>query len=509
MNCEQVQPLLVSYLNHETTPSERALIRAHVSGCAACEQEIARLSAVQDQVRSALQRRAAHAVPSPEAWNRLEAKLAKVAQPSPDRFGKWLSRLAPGVSHLVTQLFLGGVTMRNRLVFTTLATVALAIAAAVFMTKTATPVSAKEILQQAYTVQAAANPTQGIDHIRSELYSNPEALPESQGQTRIIESYNDLESGNYRIVTTDSQNGKVVSVYAQDGSNTYTSEGDKAGLGTTSNAPLIIYRTPQDIANVGIQKRLQSSERLEAKNIFDRMYNAPEVQFLGQETWENGRTVYVLKSQQEVKVMEKDEIARPIGWVTIYFDVNTYEMLGNQVTVEKDGEEIVVSSQRTLTDEILPAETNVAWDLSDLQGVNLVDDTQDEHSLPEVISLEELLATAPTPYLLKTVPDGFSLEITAFLKPWGAGKPYFYNATYRQEAEYFSVRVWGIPVKDADWVKEIYTTANGLVMYLLTERGGEWTSAQVVTPEGLTLAVTSTFPPETFKAWSEELVLAK
>ena len=59
-------------------------------------------------------------------------------------------------------------------------------------------------------------------------------------------------------------------------------------------------------------------------------------------------------------------------------------MLGNQVTVEKDGQEVLISSQRILADEILPAETRVAWDLSDLPGVKIVDDPGEEHNLPEV-----------------------------------------------------------------------------------------------------------------------------
>lgn len=382
MNCEQVQSLLVCYLNHETSPSERTLIRTHVSECAACEKEMARLSAVQDQVGSVLQRRANHAVPSPEAWNRLEARLAQVAQPSPARFRTWLSRRAPGVSRISTQLFSGGVTMRKRLLLTTLATAVISIAAAVFMTRTATPVSAKEILQHAYTAQATENPTQGIEHIRSEIYSNPEALPDGQGRKTIVESYHDLASGSFRVVTIDSQSGQVAFVLAQDGSNTYTSDGEKDKV--TSSGPLTIYHTPQDLANVGIQKRFQSSDRLESKNIFDRIYNSPDVEFVGQETWETGQTVYALRSYQEVKLMEKDQITHPMGFVTIYFDVATYAMLGNQVTFEKDGQEVLISSQRILADEILPAETRVAWDLSDLPGVKIVDDPSEEHNLPEV-----------------------------------------------------------------------------------------------------------------------------
>lgn len=399
--------------------------------------------------------------------------------------------------------------MRKRLLFTTLATVVIAIAAAVFMTRTATPVSAKEILQHAYTAQATENPTQGIDHIRSEFYSNAEALPGGEGWKTIVESYHDLASGSFRVVTIDSQSGKVALVMAQDGSNIYTSQDDK--VTPPGNGPLLIYRSPQNGANLGIQKRFQSSDRLELKATFDRIYNSPDVEFVGQETWETGQTVYALRSYQEVKAMENAQITHPMGFVTTYFDVATYAMLGSQVTFEKDGQEVLLSSQRILADEILPAETHVAWDLSDLPGVKIVDDTSEASNLPKVTTLEELMANAPALYLLKTVPDGYSLELKS-IPNRSVDAPYFYSATYSKEADYFMVRVWGDPIKDPYWAEETYTTAGGLVFYLIsdediTPEGGKVYSAQVDTPSGLTLAIISTFPLETFKAWAEEIVL--
>ena len=83
MKCEQVQSLLVSYLNNETTPSERAMLQAHLSGCLACQKELSRISNMQGQLSSVLQRRAAQALPSSAAWERLEARLAQDAQPAP------------------------------------------------------------------------------------------------------------------------------------------------------------------------------------------------------------------------------------------------------------------------------------------------------------------------------------------------------------------------------------------------------------------------------------------
>ncbi len=85
MKCEQVQALVVAYLDREITPSDRVLIQAHLSSCIACQKEMALQSAMQNRISSALQRRAALAVPSLEAWNRLEARLAEEARPSPSR----------------------------------------------------------------------------------------------------------------------------------------------------------------------------------------------------------------------------------------------------------------------------------------------------------------------------------------------------------------------------------------------------------------------------------------
>src|SRR5215211_8542727 len=96
-SCGQVQSLLVPYLDGEVTPSERTLIQTHLSNCTVCQQEFTLLFTARSRVRSMLQRRAIYAVPSREAWNRLEAKLPKVQesflpeadQPSSSKFQAW------------------------------------------------------------------------------------------------------------------------------------------------------------------------------------------------------------------------------------------------------------------------------------------------------------------------------------------------------------------------------------------------------------------------------------
>src|SRR5512133_2303866 len=177
MKCEIVQSLLVSYLHQETTPSERVLIQAHLSGCADCQEKLSRLMEVEGQISSVLQRRAAQVAPSPVAWERLEARLAQEADQqdpadhepqAPKPYGTWLSRLAPGVSRLFTQRTSGDETMKKY--FGLAAGVALlVIAIAAFgMFTHVTQVSASSILDRANQAKNQGLPTQGIQHIRFE-----------------------------------------------------------------------------------------------------------------------------------------------------------------------------------------------------------------------------------------------------------------------------------------------------------------------------------------------------
>ncbi|HET9913662.1 MAG TPA: zf-HC2 domain-containing protein, partial [Anaerolineales bacterium] len=139
MNCEQVQSLLLSYLDGEITPSERALILAHLSGCTVCQQELDLLSTARSRVRSALQRRAVQAVPSREAWSRLEAMMTESAQPS-SRFATWFSRMARGAGHAFNRN-LGDITMRKRYILGSGATVLILILVAILMFQRVVPVS--------------------------------------------------------------------------------------------------------------------------------------------------------------------------------------------------------------------------------------------------------------------------------------------------------------------------------------------------------------------------------
>jgi len=107
MKCQEVNELLVAYLDGEVIPSERKMIEAHLVECAFCEKEMDCLATTQRRLSRSLQAVAADAAPSPQAWSRLQARLAKEAlrKTRPQR-------LAPGAGR-ISQIFQGGVTMKK------------------------------------------------------------------------------------------------------------------------------------------------------------------------------------------------------------------------------------------------------------------------------------------------------------------------------------------------------------------------------------------------------------
>ncbi|HEX2696272.1 MAG TPA: zf-HC2 domain-containing protein [Anaerolineales bacterium] len=505
MKCEQVQSLLVAYLDGEVTPSERTLIQAHLSNCTVCQQELNLLSTARSRVRSMLQRRAVHAAPSAEAWNRLEARL---------------THKAPSVKHVSNPYKkFGGVPMKKRSILSAITSVAVLVMLAVFVARNVTPVSAREILDRAYKAQTQAAPANGIEHVRDEGYSNLEGKPDGQGMDSIIESYSDPASGKYRVVMTDAQTGMLQAVYAFDGSNAYAMEGVKGGQNS-----LTVYRVSQNRPSLQgttfsdrINGKSNAALDAKAKDMFDKMRQDPQVKLIDQETWKNGHMVYVLQSQQVVKWLDGNEVAQPMGLVTLYFDVKTYQLLGSRVTVEKGGREIVISRQQILLDEVLPADSPIAWDLSDVQGVNIVDDKNGEHAQPEVISVGALAMRIPSAYLLRTVPDGFSLELNALPKQFtnlSGNGPFFYEATYTNQAgDYFTIRAFdNKKLEDTSWAYERYTTASGLTLYFVNQPSAdirEFNGGLMEAPNGHTYAIESSLPRATIKEWLENLVPVK
>jgi hypothetical protein len=476
-----------------------------------------------------LQRRTVHAVPSAEAWNRLEAKLPKVqvhslpeAEQLSSKKEAWFSRKAPNgnrASNLYKKF--GGVSMNKRSIFSAAAGVLVLAVLAVVIARNVIPASAsaQQILERASEVQVQQPAAQGIRHIRSEAYDNLEGKSDRQGEDTIVESYSNPANGNFRVVITDKKTGNLLVVFAFDGSNAYNTEGSKSGQ--PGAELLTVYRNPQNRPSVigttfadRISGRSNAALDAEAKNMFDKMRKDPHVELIGKETWDNRHTVYVLQSQQEVKSFAKND---PMGLVTLYFDVHTYQLMGSRTSIEKDGKEVLISRQQILLDEILPADSHIAWDLSDLQGIKIVDDPNGEHSVPETLApkvnpAKALAAKTDSAYLLKTVPAGFSLEVSVLPKQ-PTNRPFFYEAGYTNKAgDYFVIRTFGDkPLEDTSWADEIYTTASGLVLYFVNQPSidTKFTGGLMQAPNGKTYAIDSTLPRDTVKAFMEDLVLVK
>lgn len=371
-------------------------------------------------------------------------------------------------------------------------------------------VTAQDILDQAYQAQAQATPEHGIFHNRYESYRNYQALPEDQVVSTITDSYLDMEAQNVRLVVTDSETGKVIDAFSSDSTYAYNSRGEFNG------DALIVYRTPRKPLSTIVEANGGSGSEPDYKSAFERMRNDPNVQFVGEEPWDDGRTVYVVRSQQPVKVENANEL--PTGTVTMYFDTATYQTLGSRAAIEKDGREILIHSYRLLADETLPAGSAVAWDLSDLQGIAIVDDPDGarENLPPEVISPEELGKRTQSAYLLESTPDEYALQIITHPAP-SPDEPFTYVASYYTKGNnYFTIRSMGEAGSDpmnGETADEVYTTGNGLELrFVNTEnesKNYQYTLATCTTPAGVEIVIESNMPRETVKDWAEKLVLVK
>jgi hypothetical protein len=89
MNCKEIQDYLIHYIANEVSPSQRTLIHDHLARCEACQNELESLSALQSRIGASLHRTASQSNPSPQAWSRIQAKLAKEARPKPESITSW------------------------------------------------------------------------------------------------------------------------------------------------------------------------------------------------------------------------------------------------------------------------------------------------------------------------------------------------------------------------------------------------------------------------------------
>ena len=263
--------------------------------------------------------------------------------------------------------------MRKGLVFATGAAVLVVALAAVFMFNNVTTVSARTILDRAARAQNEELPTQGILHIRFERFFNYEALPQDQVPSTIEDTYYDLGTCKTRKVNINSKTGVVGDVHSTDGTYVY------GGFNYDINAsgPLSVYRSPNDPSKVSCES--PSWWWMADKDSFDQMLADPSVEFVGEETWEDGHKVYVLRSEIQSAKLAPDAAPIPVQ-MYVYFDADTYKSLGGKEFITgDDGKQLLISEKLYTLDEILPADSPIKWDLSDVQGINIIDDPDGSH----------------------------------------------------------------------------------------------------------------------------------
>jgi hypothetical protein len=406
---------------------------------------------------------------------------------------------------------------------------------AILIARNVTPVSAREILDRSYSAQSIQSEGKGIRHTRIETYQNLCARPEGQVEaiTMVMDSYLEPQTGYFRTVSTEAKTGAVLEVFAFDGTRLFNGhrsvdvEADRPEQGPASpqkqivcdqpfgptDAPLTVYRGPQ--SNIAAADLPRGAGEETNEELFQKMHKDPQAKLLGEETWLDGREVYVVRSWQPVKAVIEGSTEVPMGWVISYFDKETYKIVESRATIEIDGRDLLVYSYRVLADETLPAGSYRGWDLSDLQGIAIVDDPDGQHVklLPEVISQQELASHTGSAYLLSSIPNGVTLEISAAPRQ-PKGQPFRYTASYRsQRGDFLVIESVGMEKTKAaaESSDESYTTASGLTLLFLesNKAGKPFTSAIVETPQGTAFVINSILPRDQVKTLAEELVLVK
>jgi hypothetical protein len=508
---------MVAYLDGEIMPSESVLMQAHVATCDTCQKELAALAAMGNRIGPVLKHEAAGAVPSPRAWSRLEARLATEARSSPSRHPTWLRRLLLSAGHIVTHIFAGGLKVRRGFALATVAAVLSLSIAGVFALRQATPVSAQQVLERSYAVQVADNGSQSIQHIRSEVYrnwqagvgSNPALEPESK---TIEESYLDPQTGRQRHIITDAASGRIVSVFALDGTYVYNSRSQASG------GALEVYRSKQPGAAQVLKSDISKNPLPDSQRMFEEARTNPNVQLVGQEKWFDGRQVDVLRFKPQTKgnVNDKQPAAQLNGLVsTLYFDSTTYQLVENRQTVQRDGKDVVVGYDRVLLREALPKTTAVAWDLSDFPNITVTDDPDSKYTdrFMEPVAPKELAARGSSAYVLKTVPEGFEMQLSAPAKP-ATGEEHMFMVEYRnQSGDYIVMQGGGTVPKNIGDTADELKTASGLRLRSLSGRISQEADKGfryvVEAPDGSTFTLSSNLPRERVKTLAEELVPLK
>ena len=384
---------------------------------------------------------------------------------------------------------------------------------AIFLAANPSPVSAQQILERASEAQASAEAAAGILHNRVQIYQNP-GVVEGQGNTTIADDYFDYTSGYYRSETRD-ENGKLISISATDGAYSYYAPVVNE-RGTTE-----IERTPVENDRPALASD-ETSAPTQRNNVtatthaaFDQFNNNPRVEVEEEKTWTDGSPVYVLvnRSYQTQKTSEGSTDGSLTGTTRMVFNKETYQLLQIETTVHIDDKDILIQKIDFLLTETLPADSAIAWDLSDLENVSFVDAPQstEREVITDTLTRQEL-ARHTQAYVLDPIPAGFSEEILAI--DYEFDEAYDSYEIHYSNADDVTFSMQAIGALETNFVEKnfydgSYKTTSGLVLYFSPSSSEDYTSAILAAPDGNGFLLFADMPREEVTDLAETLVLAK
>lgn len=157
--------------------------------------------------------------------------------------------------------------------------------------------------------------------------------------------------------------------------------------------------------------------------------------------------------------------------------------------------------------------TPVVHDENNLQDAVLVDNLSSPRfeRQPKPITRTDLVKRFTTVYVLKTLPDGFRLKISATIPT--AYQDYFLIDYRNRTDDYFSIQSIDQPVTHGDMDVQTYRTANALTVHIMDDRSSvhasDITNGVIDLPEGGHFLLASNLPRAQVKSWIENLVSAK
>ena len=408
--------------------------------------------------------------------------------------------------------------MKLQTKFSALAVAAVLVVVILFVAGNVTSVSAQKIIARATAAQTL--PAQGIWHTKIQIYQNHAMLTgDHPGTTTIDDDYYDLTAGKYRSVSQDSA-GKILQVAAFDG--TYNYSGLQAA-GNGANEPLQVERVkagPDD----GIKARSTDSTTTAqagpadpaslTKGLFDDFRNNPRVRVDSQKTWTDGTPVYVL-IDDNFQTQQGSDDKTFTGSMRMVFNSETYALVESQTTVHKGDQDIVIDEIQWLANEVMPAESSVAWDLSDLKGITIADGDQqsvEDGVVFETLTEQQLAAHTPNYYVLDPLPVGYTMKIGAVVNQ-PTDQDYQFEIHYTgPEGKTFEMQAVGkmdTGFIESSFYDGSYKAASGLMLNYSPSHSNGNTSAMLTAPDGNSYLLFSSLPRDQVQKLVDTLVKGK